>query len=418
MPKVIELPALSSDFEAGVIESWEKAVGDAVSPGDVIAEVSTDKAIVELEADTAGTLGRILVPAGSDEVAVHTPIAVLLLEGESADALDDFVAETAEAAEKPRPIARQSGSTAAQERVESGFDSQAAESTEMPRGRLRSSPSARLLARKLGVDLNDIEGSGPKGRIVRGDVVSVSRSQTAPTRPVVSAPGDTRIENDRVRKIIASKLAAAKRDIPHFYLDVDFRVDGLLALRRRLNNVADGSYRLSVNDMLVKSVARAMQDCPTMNRSWDNDTTIQYGSVDVSIAVDSPTGLVTPVLRDANLKRLSDLSLECRTLIEKAREGKLQPDEYKGGGITLSNLGMYGIRSFAAIINPPQASILAVGAARKVPVIDDDGPGVAQQMSCTLSVDHRVVDGATAARFLQVLGTYIEEPERLLKDCI
>lgn len=410
MPKVIELPALSSDFESGVIESWAKDVGDSVAPGEVIAEVSTDKAVVDLEADTAGTLGKILVRAGADEVAVNTPIAILLLDGESEDALEGFDIE-----------AQVGASETAQPQAAPAVSQPPAESAgpaEMLEGRLRSSPSARHLARRLGVELDTVDGSGPRGRIVRGDVIAASQSGPAPSPPVELRASDSRIENDRVRRIIATKLSAAKQEIPHFYLEVDCRVDNMMAMRRRLNNVADGSYRLTVNDMIVKAVARAMQDCPAMNRSWNDEATIQYGGVDVSIAVDSPAGLVTPVLRNADNKRLSDLSNECHTLIEKARDGKLQPDDYKGGGITISNLGMYGIRSFAAIINPPQASILAVGAARKTPVIDNDVPGVATVMSCTLSVDHRVVDGATAAHFLQVLGRYLEEPERLLKDSI
>ena len=410
MPKVIVLPALSADIESAVIESWSKAVGDPVSPGDVLAEISTDKAVVELEADTAGTLGKIIVPAGAEDVAVNSPIAVLLLDGETADALDgfDIAAPDATVHEEMQPAVTDAPAAAAKTAV----------ATETSNGRLRSSPSARLLARQLSVDLNSVAGSGPRGRIVRGDVLAAAES-----RPELSPPGgaraaDTRIDNDRVRKVIASKLAAAKRDIPHFYLDVDYRVDGLLAMRRRLNNVADGSYRLTVNDLIVKAVARALRDCPEMNRSWNDEATIQYGNVDVSIAVDSPSGLVTPVVRNADEIRLSELSRNCGALIDKARSGKLQPDDYKGGGITISNLGMFGIRSFAAIINPPQASILAVGAARQVPVVDDNVPGVATEMSCTLSVDHRVVDGATAARFLQVLGTYLEEPERLLSKHI
>lgn len=407
MPKVIVLPALSSDFEVGVIESWEKDAGDTVAPGDVIAEVSTDKAVVELEADTAGTLGKILVPAGGDEIAVNTPIAILLLEGETADALDGFDVESPGNTADPAPT------------PEATDDLPPTATTTPPApsdGRLRSSPSARHMARQLGVDLNTIDGSGPRGRIVRGDVIAASQAQPAPAPAIEARSTDTRVENDRVRKVIASRLAAAKRDIPHFYLDVDYRVDNLLAMRRRLNGVADGSYRLTVNDMIVKAVAQGLHDCPEVNRSWNDEATIQYGSVDVSVAVDSPAGLVTPVVRDADKKRLSDLSRECSQLIEKARGGQLQPDDYKGGGITVSNLGMFGIRSFSAIINPPQASILAVGAARKVPVVDNDEPGVATVMSCTLSVDHRVVDGATAARFLQVLGNYLAEPERLLRD--
>lgn len=401
MPKVIELPALSSDFESGVIESWTKGVGDTIAPGDVIAEVSTDKAVVELEADTAGTLGKILVPAGPNEVAVNTPIAIVLLKGEDASSLDRF--------EAGAPASSQPETTTVVERPRVATSNDLA----------RSSPSARLLAKKLGVDLNSIEGSGPRGRIVRGDVVVASRAKPAASaRKAPERLTHVSIENDRVRKVIAAKLSAAKQEIPHFYLDIDYRVDNLMAMRRRLNNVADGAYHLTVNDMIVKAVARAMRERPEMNRSWNDQATIQYGSVDVSVAVDSPNGLVTPTLRDADHKRLSDLSNECRALIEKARDGRLQPDDYKGGGITVSNLGMYGVRSFTAIINPPQASILAVGSARQLPVITDDAFDVATLMTFTLSADHRVVDGATAARFLQVLGTYLEEPERLMSGSI
>ncbi len=418
MPKVIELPALSSDFEAGVIEEWTKAVGDAVAPGDVIAEVSTDKAVVEIEADTAGTLGSILVEAGGDEVAVKTPIAILLLDGEDASALDGFSADSTAAAEAASTEAAPPPPAAA-----AASEPEPAEPA--PGGRIKSSPSARVLAKKLDVDIATVGGTGPGGRIVRGDIIAASESRPAapapsraPAAPVEVRAGDTRIENDRVRKVIASKLTAAKQDIPHFYLEVDYQVDKLLEIRKWLNGIAGDDYKLTVNDMIVKAVACAMRDVPEVNRSWSEEATIQYGGVDISVAVDSPSGLVTPVLRDADVKRLSDLSNEGRALIQKARDGKLAPDDYKGGGITISNLGMFGIRSFAAIINPPQASILAVGAARKVPVIVDDEPGVATIMSCTLSVDHRVVDGALGARFLQVLGSYLEEPERMLKKQI
>jgi pyruvate dehydrogenase E2 component (dihydrolipoyllysine-residue acetyltransferase) len=421
MPKAIVLPALSSDFESGSLEVWLKCVGDPVAKGEVIAEVSTDKAVVELEAEHAGVLGQILVPAGTADVAVHTPIGILLLDGEGEEALRKFDASQLHASpepdlqsEPPRPLA-------------SGLEASSPTAAGMAGndGRIRASPSARQLARKLGVDLGAVESSGPRGRIVRGDIVLAAQSQSAgaASGPAALSPRAmdrpyTSIENDRVRKIIAARLTDAKRDIPHFYLEVDYRVDFLLAMRARLNSVADGNYQLSINDLVVKAVANALVDCPDMNRSWNGDTTVQYGDVDVSIAVDSPSGLVTPVVRNAGNRRLSEVSNFCSALIEKARNGTLSPDEYKGGGITVSNLGMFGIRSFSAIINPPQASILAVGAARKVPAIVEGEPGVATVMSCTLSVDHRVIDGASAARFLQVLGSYLEQPERLLRDSV
>lgn len=419
MPKLIELPVLAADIESGVIESWAKGVGDRVAVGDVLLEVSTDKAVVEVEADTAGTLGEILVPAGGEEVAVHTPIAVLLLEGESDDALEAFDYSSS----SDSPDASDSPSSRASKDSESGEKPRQPSRASPPQattdGRLRVSPSARHLARKIGVDLQEVDGSGPRGRIVRGDIVIASREESAhPETSEERRPIDTRIENDRVRKVIARKLTAAKQEIPHFYLEIDFRVDNLLAMRKRLNSIADDAYHLSVNDMIAKAVAASMRDCPEMNRTWEEESTVQYGSVDISIAVDSPTGLMTPVLRDADSKRLSQMSNECRALIERARGGRLQPDEFRGGGITVSNLGMFGIRSFTAIINPPQASILAVGAARRTTVFDEDSPVVATMMACTLSVDHRVIDGATAARFLNVLGKYLEEPERLLKGSI
>jgi len=419
VPKEIVLPALAADFEGGVIEEWHKQVGDRIEVGDVIAEVSTDKAVIELEAEHAGVLGKILVPAGPDEVAVNSTIAVLLLDGETPDALDGFGAAagaeqsaTAGAKEaRPAAAAPESGGDAAVLADDSG--------------RVFASPVALRIAQQLGVDLASVEGSGPGGRIVLGDVEAAAARQDLSARSVAAAPPApvpselpppgtySEVPVDKVRRVIARRLADAKRAIPHFYLSIDCALDALLDLRRRFNDDADAAARLSVNDFLVKASALALVEVPDVNAGWSDEAILHFNDVNVAVAVASPKGLVTPVVRNADRKGLSAISREIRELAARAQQGRLKPEEYKGGGFTLSNLGMYGVREFSAIINPPQSCILAVGAAEARAVVRDARVAVATMMSCTLSVDHRAVDGALGAEFLQAFRQLIEQPERL-----
>lgn len=423
MPKEIILPSLTADFESGVIEEWHKKVGDRIEVGDVIAEVSTDKAVVELEAPDAGVLGKILVPAGLDPTPVNTVIGVLLLDGESEDALDGFVPGGSGQQQEASvaSIARDQDARASADEQDASMPEAGAAGD-----RVFASPVALRIASQLGVDLSLVEGSGPGGRIVLGDVEAAADSQGLATRPTPAkaqtevradmppAGNYTEVPIDRVRRVIAQRLASAKREIPHFYLTIDCLVDELLEARRHLNADRPGDSKVSVNDFIVKACGLALNEVPDANAGWSDEAILRFNSVDISVAVASPKGLVTPVVRNADSRSLDAISTEIKELAGKARDGRLKPEEYKGGGFTLSNLGMYGIREFSAIINPPQACILAVGAAEPRAVVRDGLVTAASVMSCTLSVDHRVVDGALGAEFLQVFKKLIESPAVLL----
>jgi pyruvate dehydrogenase E2 component (dihydrolipoamide acetyltransferase) len=422
LPKAIFLPALTADFEGGTIEEWLKQPGDTIDVGDIIAEVSTDKAVIELEAEHAGVLAKVLVPAGTDEVSVDTPIAILLLDGETPDALEGFDPlneltrdalggnDGADGIEVERP---QQLSADAEVSVDQG-------------GRIFASPVAIRIAGQLGIDLGAIKGSGPGGRIVLGDVeadVAAESPMASPAnvsarrrRAVELPPPGTyeKVPADKIRSVIARRLGDAKRDIPHFYLTIDCELDRLLATRRQLNESAQDGTKISVNDFIIKACALALRDVPGANTGWADDTLLKFTGVNIAVAVATPKGLMTPVVVNADTKDLATISAEIKALASRAKEGRLKPDEYKGGGFTLSNLGMYGIREFSAIINPPQSCILAIGAGVSRPIVRDGEIAVATVMSCTLSVDHRAVDGALGAEFLQRVKHYIETPDLLL----
>jgi len=422
LPNVIFLPVLTADFEGGAIEEWHKEVGDKIEVGDIIADVSTDKAVIELEAEQAGTLGKILVPAGTEDVAVNTAIALLLADGESPDALEGFVPGA--------PPADQTESDSAEPPPMSSAGTDPLPTTDTGAGekgsRVHASPVAIRIAAQLGIDLATIEGSGPGGRIVLGDVEAAAEGQDLPVHPqgmpavrsssteLPPAGSYEKVPTDKIRGVIARRLGDAKRDIPHFYLTIDCELDKLLENRKQLNDAAKDGGKLSVNDFIVKACALALRDVPGANAGWVEDSLIKFNAINVAVAVATPNGLITPVVFDADTKDLATISAEFKQLAARAREGRLKPEEYKGGGFTLSNLGMYGVREFSAIINPPQACILAVGAGEKRAIVRDDKVTVATVMSCTLSVDHRAVDGALGAEYLQAVKHYIEKPELML----
>ena len=370
MPTAIRLSAIASGFEAGTIGSWHKAVGDSVKKGEVLFDVETDKAVVEVEAEDSGVLGAIRIPAGSEAVPVNTVVGFLLQHGETAaDIVDDNVAPS---------------------------QSPAAD-------RIFASPLARRTAEQSGVDLSGIKGRGPNGRVLKADVEAAASATTQS------------IPNSKIRKVIAQRLTAAKRDIPHFYLTIDCELDALLNVRQQLNeHYAKSGIKISVNDCVVKAVALALADVPAANVSWSEDAIHQHGTVDISVAVATANGLITPIVRNADAKTLSAISQEMKKLAARAIAGKLKPDEFNGGGFSVSNLGMYGIKNFSAIINPPQSCILAVGAGEKRPVVRGEQVAIATVMSCTLSVDHRSVDGAVGAELLSAFKKYIERPALLL----
>ena len=412
------MPQLSPTMESGTLARWLVGEGDPVASGDVLAEIETDKATMELEAVDEGRVGRLLVAEGTHDIPVNRTIAVLLEEGESDDALDDVGADAptdAKSEVAPPP-------DAAPPDERSGNDAtRPARETDAPRPdaggerRIRASPLARSMAKQAGLVLADIVGSGPGGRIVKRDVEAAlagtgrRAGQAAPAAP----SGHEEIRLSGMRRIIAERLQEAKRTIPHFYLTVDCALDRLLDLREQANSRTES--RLSVNDFIIRALALALKDVPAANASWGGDVVHRYHHVDLCVAVAVPDGLVTPVLRSAETLSVADISARMRDLAGRAREGRLLPEEYRGGSFTLSNLGMYGIRQFDAVINPPQAGILAVGAGEKRPVVREDGAlGIATVMSCTLSCDHRVIDGALGAELLVAFKGHVETPAAML----
>jgi pyruvate dehydrogenase E2 component (dihydrolipoamide acetyltransferase) len=429
MPVEILMPATAGIVSEATVARWVKNEGDSVKVGDVIAEIETDKATVEVEAAEDGVLGHILVGAGTTGVKVGSVIALLVKTGE---ALSERVRKTSAA---PGPKAAVNGAASS-----AGLSAAAparGHSAEAHRERIFASPLARRLAREHSVDLSAILGSGPNGRILKKDVDSaIASGVVAPaaepaverlleravgTKPHSEAKREAHaddaefddIPHSAMRRVIAERLAASKREVPHYYLTIDCELDALLALRREVNESVP-ELKVSLNDFVIKAVAAALAKVPAANASWTDTALRWYRRVDVSVAVATPTGLITPVLRDVPTKSLRAVSVEMRELADRARRGKLRPAEYQGGGFTISNLGMYGVREFAAIINPPQACILAVGAAEARPVVKDGAITVRTVMSCTLSADHRAVDGAVGAEFLAAFKALVERPLALI----
>lgn len=407
MPIQILMPALSPTMTEGNLVKWLKNEGDKIKAGEVIAEIETDKATMEVEAVDEGLLAKILVPAGTDAVKVNELIALILEDGEDASSITADLAKPAAAppAKVEAPVVSEiiTASSSAQIVVQSHD------------GRIFASPLAKRLANEKGVNLHQIHGSGPHGRIVKADVENAktgSRTIHSPTTYGNSAFEDIKLNG--MRKTIGKRLSEAKQTIPHFYLTVDCQLDELLNFRTKLNAMPNAKTKLSVNDFVVRAVALALMDEMDANVTFHGDYVRRYAQADVCVAVAIDGGLVTPVVKAANLKSMNDISLEVKDLVEKARTGKLPPEAYQGGSFTISNLGMYGIKHFDAIINPPQACILAVGAGEERAVVKAGNLVVANMMTCTLSIDHRALDGAVGAAFLKALKGYIENPLSLL----
>lgn len=428
MPTEILMPALSPTMEEGTLAKWLVKEGDAVSAGDLLAEIETDKATMEFEAVDEGTVGRILIPEGTESVKVNSPIAVLLVEGESEANIGSTTAaaETAppESAPEAVPPAPASAGPAPVANAPSATPATSSEGD-----RVFASPLARRIAADRGIDLSHVKGSGPKGRIVKADVETAHALPAAPpAAPVPDTPGaeaikamfeDREFEEvslDGMRKIIAARLGEAKQTIPHFYLRRDILLDDLLTFRSQANKQLEArGVKLSVNDFIIKACALALQTVPEANAVWAGDRIIMLKPSDVAVAVAVEGGLFTPVIRDAHLKPLSTLSTEMKELAALARDRKLAPHQYQGGSFAISNLGMFGVKNFDAVINPPHGSILAVGAGEKMPVVNEnDELAVATVMSVTLSVDHRVIDGALGAEFLSAVKTNLENPIGML----
>ena len=439
----ILMPALSPTMTEGTLARWLKKEGDQVKAGDIIAEIETDKATMEVEAVDEGILGKILVADGTAGVQVNATIGVLVEEGESADAAPAPKAEPPKAeapkAEAPKPEAPKAEAPKAE-----------AAKPEAPKpaanghdggDRVFVSPLAKRMAAQSNLDLAGITGSGPGGRIVKSDIeaalnkpggakpepVPAAATPAAapaaaapapkPAAPTVTAP-HTAVPNSGIRKVIARRLSESKQTIPHFYVTMDFEIDALLKLRADLNAKSSkdgpGAFKLSVNDLVIKAVAATLRRFPNVNAMWTDEAILQFHDVDVSVAVSTPTGLITPIIRRADQKGLTTISNEMKDLASRAKANKLKPEEFQGGGFSISNMGMFGVRDFSAIINPPQAGILAVAAGEQRPVVRKGELAVATVMTCTLSVDHRVIDGALAAEFMQALKGVIEDPLSLM----
>jgi pyruvate dehydrogenase E2 component (dihydrolipoamide acetyltransferase) len=440
MPIKILMPALSPTMTEGNLAKWLKREGDAVKPGDVIAEIETDKATMEVEAVDEGRLGKILVPEGAQAVKVNEPIALLLEEGEEAHDLDVGAASPAPAPARPetvvpKPAAGNGAAAPAAPPAPAAVAPAGAAPAEG--GRRFASPLARRMAAAAGLDLATLGGSGPNGRIVKSDVeAALARGPTpqpaaapgpaatpaalpaaaapAAPPPTVGLPSFTEVPNSQIRKVIARRLSEAKREAPHFYLSVDCEIDALLRIRQELNGREGADYKLSVNDFVIRAAALALHKVPAANASWTESAIRLYSQADISVAVAIPNGLITPVIRNAGAKGLAQISKEMKELAGRARENKLKPEEYQGGTFSISNLGMYGIKSFAAVLNPPQGAILAVGSGEQRPVVKGGALAIATVMTCTLSVDHRVVDGAIGAELLAAFKKLIEDPLAML----
>ena len=432
MPIIITMPALSPTMTEGTLAKWIMKEGDAVQSGDMLAEIETDKATMEVEAIDEGVLAKILVPEGTEGVAVNAPIAVLLEDGEDASDIQEAVNEA-------------SGALAPAVAVTAPADTNPATASHAPAApeatlappveggsRILASPLAKRMAAQAGLDLAMISGSGPRGRIVKSDIESViaagdTQVPAGSPAPVASAlapipaavppaPGE-QFELEKLssmRKVIARRMTESKQQAPHFYLTVDCELDALLALRKELNDKADGAYKLSINDLVIKAAAVALMKVPDANVGYSEDGIRRYKNADISVAVATDKGLITPIIRNANGKGLAAISIEMKELAQKANDGKLMPEEYQGGSFSISNLGMFGVKQFDAVINMPQGCILAVGAGEQRPVVKDGALAIATVMSVTISVDHRAVDGAVGAQFLAAFKSLIQDPMTML----
>ncbi|MFT3672007.1 pyruvate dehydrogenase complex dihydrolipoamide acetyltransferase [Aestuariivirga sp.] len=431
MPANVLMPALSPTMEKGKLAKWLKKEGDKVKSGDVLAEIETDKATMEVEAVDEGTLGKIMVPAGTEDVLVNTLIAVILGEGEKAGDAPAAAAPAAKPAAAAAPAAASAPAAAA------AAPQAKAAAPAASGARVFVSPLARRLAKEKGIDLAAVTGTGPHGRIVSRDVEKAKPGAVAPAaKPAAAAlaqpPSDDAVlrlfepgsydlvPHDGMRKVIARRLTESKQTIPHFYVSVDVTLDHLLELRERLNAQAPKNkegvhlWKISVNDFIIKAMAMALIKVPDANVSWTETAMVKHKHADIGIAVSIPGGLITPVIRKAETKGLAQISTEMKDYAKRARDRKLKPEEYTGGSAAISNMGMMNVSNFAAIVNPPHASILAIGTGTRRPVVRGNDIAIEQQMTMTLSTDHRCIDGALGAEFINAIKLYLEEPGLML----
>lgn len=427
MPIEILMPALSPTMTEGNLAKWVKKEGDKISAGEVIAEIETDKATMEVEAVDEGILAKILVKEGTENVAVNKAIALILEEGEDKKALEDYkIEDNSKPAENKEEEKSETKEESAKPEITENSAPKNANSSDSfllnDLLQIKSSPLAKRIAKENNLNLSQIQGTGPKGRIVKDDILDFAKNGGAAKGFVRRNANEfSEVKNNNMRKVIAKRLLESKQQVPHFYLSIEVNIDKLLEARSVINGEArilehgKTEYKISVNDLMIKAVALALKKVPDANSAWSQDAILLYNNVDISVAVAIDGGLITPIVKNADQKDIVAISSEMKSLAQKAKDGKLQPEEFQGGGFSISNLGMYGINNFNAIVNPPQSCILAIGAGIKKPIINEnDEIEIATIMNLTLSCDHRSVDGAVGAKFLNALKKYVENPILML----
>ena len=414
----ILMPALSPTMEEGTLSKWLVKEGDTVTSGDLIAEIETDKATMEVESIDDGTIGKILVHEGQESVKVNEPIAILLLDGENLSDIKSIkkVPPTESVQEIEKIESKEKLNFSSDKTSKINLDTNInIENLKKNETRIFASPLAKRIAKQKDVDLSLVNGSGPNGRILKADIENFNNNKDLLQNEIISNNNNSElIKNSSMRKTIAERLVKSKNEAPHFYLSLDCNIDQLLKIRSMINLKSKDKYKISVNDMIIKAASSSLIKVPKANASWENENTRYFNNTDISVAVAIDGGLITPIIKDVQSKGLLEISEDMKLLANKAKDGKLLPEEYVGGSFSISNLGMYGIKEFSAVINPPQGAILAVGSGEKRPIVINDQLTIASIMTVTLSCDHRVVDGAVGAQFLSVFKDFIENPSLML----
>jgi pyruvate dehydrogenase E2 component (dihydrolipoamide acetyltransferase) len=418
MPIEVLMPALSPTMKEGNIAKWLKKEGDTVSSGEIIAEIETDKATMEVEAVDEGVLGRILVPEGTENVSVNSLIALILEDGEDAALLENYES----ANDDPKPSTSEDKKDEKEEKmtVEKNTVSQD-DLQEKSDKRIFISPLAKNIAKQNNIDYSQISGNGPKGRIIKNDILQFLE-QGGSNKKIGRNPVEYKeVKNGNIRKVIAKRLLESKQNVPHFYLNIEVNLDNLTNIRKQINSAAtincEGKpqYKISVNDLMIKACALALKQVPEANSSWTDEAILFYNNIDISVAVAIDGGLITPIIKNADQKDIINISSEMKNLAKKAKSGTLLPEEFQGGGFSISNLGMFGIKSFNAIVNPPQSCIISIGASQKKPIIAENNQiSIGEVAEISLSCDHRSVDGAVGARFLQEFKNIVQNPVLML----
>ena len=414
----ILMPALSPTMEEGTLSKWLVKEGDIVESGDLIAEIETDKATMEVESIDDGTIGKILVNEGQESIKVNEPIAILLLEGETLSDIEsmneaklpELIRNLDKIENKPKIDISSNDTT----KIDLVIDKNIVP-VKQNKTRIFVSPLAKRLAKQMNIDLSLVSGSGPNGRILKYDIENFKNNKNLLQSEITLDNNNFElVKNSSMRKTIAERLVQSKNEAPHFYLSLDCNIDQLLKIRSLINLKSNDQYKISVNDMIIKAASSALIKVPQANASWENDNTRYFKNTDISVAVAIDGGLITPIIKNVQSKGLLEISEDMKSLANKAKNGKLLPDEYIGGSFSISNLGMFGIKEFSAVINPPQGAILAVGSGEKRPIVVNDQVTIANMMTVTLSCDHRVIDGAVGAQLLSVFKDYIENPSLML----